>query len=286
MSANRRIVVGVDESASSERAVGWAAEEAVARQASLRIVSGYYWAAQSPWEIQYEIQPPESADLRRAAERCLREMAAQVNARFPDVAVGTSACEGDPVRVLLKEAESASLVVVGSRHVHSLSMAIFGSVAAGVASAARCPAVVVRGAAGDPRDLAQVVVGIDGESGTDDLMGFAMEHAARRRTSVHAVTCWRPERIREIVGRRQPEAPERAGSWLSDTVAGWREKYPTVRLSTSVIRDHPVGGLVDASRGQHLLVVGRRHHALGRFGSTTMGVLHHADLPVAVIPVA
>jgi nucleotide-binding universal stress UspA family protein len=53
-----------------------------------------------------------------------------------------------------------------------------------------------------------------------------------------------------------------------------------------VVRDHPVAGLVAASAGQDLLVVGSRSgHArvAALLGSVSQGVLHHATCPVAVV---
>jgi nucleotide-binding universal stress UspA family protein len=55
-----------------------------------------------------------------------------------------------------------------------------------------------------------------------------------------------------------------------------------------VIDDHPGPGLVAEGNGAHLLVVGARgRHALAGtlLGSTSQGVLHHANCPVAIIPV-
>jgi nucleotide-binding universal stress UspA family protein len=84
--------------------------------------------------------------------------------------------------------------------------------------------------------------------------------------------------------RRSFESTE---AWLSEALAGWREKYPDVEVHSGVVRDAPVPGLVAASVGQSLLVVGtRRRHSLAGalLGSVSQGVLHHAVCPVAVVP--
>ena len=76
---------------------------------------------------------------------------------------------------------------------------------------------------------------------------------------------------------------------MSEALAGWSQKYPDVEVHHAVIRDHPVPGLIAESLNQELLVVGTRgRHALAGtlLGSVSQGVLHHADLPVAVIPSA
>jgi nucleotide-binding universal stress UspA family protein len=89
--------------------------------------------------------------------------------------------------------------------------------------------------------------------------------------------------------RAGPAAPARADAWLSEALAGWREKYPDVVVHAEVIRAHPVAGLVSASTAQYLLVVGKHgHHAMTGtlLGSVSQGVLHHATCPVAVVPSA
>jgi nucleotide-binding universal stress UspA family protein len=88
--------------------------------------------------------------------------------------------------------------------------------------------------------------------------------------------------------RLEQPAPSRVEAWLSEALAGWREKYPDVPVRRpEVIREHPTAGLVMASAAQYLLVVGNRgRHALAGtlLGSVSQGVLHRANCPVAVIP--
>jgi nucleotide-binding universal stress UspA family protein len=87
--------------------------------------------------------------------------------------------------------------------------------------------------------------------------------------------------------RPEQPAPEGVEAWLAETLAGWQEKFPDVTVHREVIRDYAVAGLLTASTGQHLLVVGNRgRHALAGtlLGSVSQGVLHHATCPVAVVP--
>ena len=67
--------------------------------------------------------------------------------------------------------------------------------------------------------------------------------------------------------------------WLSEALAGWRDRYPDVAVHPEVIREHPVAGLVLASSAQYLLVVGTAgHHALpGALYTSNLS----ADSPVA-----
>ncbi|MFM9632667.1 universal stress protein, partial [Streptomyces galilaeus] len=74
---------------------------------------------------------------------------------------------------------------------------------------------------------------------------------------------------------------------LSETVAGWADKYPDVRITHDVLRGHPVEELALASVGALLVVVGR--HGRGgysgmRLGSVVHGLLHRAECPVITVP--
>jgi nucleotide-binding universal stress UspA family protein len=146
---------------------------------------------------------------------------------------------------------------------------------------------VVRGPAGRPEEGAAVIAGVDGTAGDTAVLDFAFEHASRHHVALHAVLCWRPDLLASMTWRAEPPPPAHVEAWLSQSLGGWREKYPDVPVHDLVVRDHPVAGLVAASMAQYLLVVGSRgRHALAGtlLGSVSQGVLHHATCPVAVVP--
>jgi nucleotide-binding universal stress UspA family protein len=73
---------------------------------------------------------------------------------------------------------------------------------------------------------------------------------------------------------------------LSDRMAQWREKFPSVRLELVTALDNPARALVEQSRSAQLVVVGTRGHrplAGALLGSTSHALLHHAACPVAVV---
>ncbi|MFE6377970.1 universal stress protein [Streptomyces roseolus] len=73
---------------------------------------------------------------------------------------------------------------------------------------------------------------------------------------------------------------------LAESVAGWSEHHPDVRVLQDVIRGHPVEQLALAG-GESLAFVagrtGRGGHTGMRLGSTLHGLLHHADRPVITV---
>ncbi len=275
MSADQRpIVVGVDDSAGTEAALQWAAEDARARDVSVRLVCAYRNAVprvQVPGYV--DIPEVELLRPRQVAEQLVTDAVDRVTAVYPRAEAQGDAIDGDPVSVLVGESARATLVVLGSRHLGTLGSTVLGSVSAGVVARAASPAVVVRGPAGRPEDGAGVVIGVDGTEASEIVLEFGFEHASRHRVPVRAVLCWRLDLLAE--------------AWLAETLAGWQEKFPDVTVHREVIRDYAVAGLLTASTGQHLLVVGNRgRHALAGtlLGSVSQGVLHHATCPVAVVP--
>jgi nucleotide-binding universal stress UspA family protein len=131
-----------------------------------------------------------------------------------------------------------------------------------------------------------VVVGIDGSGGADDVLGFAFDYASWHHRTVHAVACWHHDVLELTPWPPAHHGAEGAAAWLAETLSGWQQKHPEVRVRREIVHDHPVAGLVAASTGHDLLVVGchgRRTHASSRLGSVSQGVLHHARCPVAVL---
>jgi nucleotide-binding universal stress UspA family protein len=80
------------------------------------------------------------------------------------------------------------------------------------------------------------------------------------------------------------EAAER--QLLDEDLASWRDKYPQVAVTTSVVPGHAGQALVDVSRRGQLVVVGSRGRGGFRgllLGSVSQQLLHHAACPVVVV---
>jgi nucleotide-binding universal stress UspA family protein len=73
---------------------------------------------------------------------------------------------------------------------------------------------------------------------------------------------------------------------LSESMAGWREKFPEVEVQELVVPGHPISVLTAATEGARLLIVGSHGRGSIRsllLGSVSHGVLHHATSAVAVV---
>jgi nucleotide-binding universal stress UspA family protein len=146
VSASRpRIVVGVDGSDASRRALAWAIDEATRWHAQLDVVHA--------WDVPFVIVPPPVSltyDVdRHAAERAAERVldTCLENARVP--ADSTVQIERILVRdrassALLEVAKGADLLVVGSRGHGGFAGLLLGSVSSQCIHHAICPVVVVR----------------------------------------------------------------------------------------------------------------------------------------------
>ena len=148
----RSIVVGVDGSEASHEALRWATEEA--RLRDTRVVAVHVWAFVPPTPIgdpgmlpMPAVDFPGQLDAER--EAALAELEEALAAAFPagvPAEVESRLAEGDAAEVLVEEAATAELLVVGSRGRSGIASVLLGSVSRHVVSHAPCPVVVVKAA--------------------------------------------------------------------------------------------------------------------------------------------
>ena len=199
------VVVGVDESAGADQAVAWAAEEARSRGVGLRLVCGYGSALTYGGLAMYGSMPPADPTLaRKVTSDLLATAAARVRELAPELDVTTHVVDDEAARALIDESAGASLIVLGSRHLHSVGSVLLGSVSAAVSAQAACPVVVLRGPAGLAAEHAAVVVGVDGHPSSEAVIEFAFDYAGRRSVPLRAVLCWHPDRLAEMMWRAEP----------------------------------------------------------------------------------
>ncbi|MBO2455201.1 universal stress protein [Actinomadura barringtoniae] len=280
------IIVGVDGSAPSDRALDWAADEAVRRGLELHIVHAQEtWPYSWPFDLPTSLVPGESA---ARFDEAVRQMltAAEERARQgrPDLAVTTELATQSAVEALRERSEKASEVVVGHRGLGGFSSLLLGSVSLRVSERASAPVVIVRGDTFPERR--EMAVGIDL---VDDApaLEYAFQTAAVRGARLRVVHAWHiPEWLLDSHKAINLDELEEKARWsVVEAHAPYRRRFPGVEVVEEVPRIHAVEGLVEASMEVDLLVVGRhgksqRDH---RLGSTCHGVVHHAHCPVAVV---
>jgi nucleotide-binding universal stress UspA family protein len=275
------VVIGLDASPDSGRALDWAAAEAARRGLPLHLIH-----ALEPVFSELPLTAIQERERHETAERLLVEARAQVGRSYP-VAVHAEVVDRPAVPAVLAAARSASLVVLGARGHGVIHGLLLGSVSRHVSQHAPCPVVVVRERA-DPRQD-RILVGVDGSPGSQDALGFAMEHAGRRNAPVLAVYGWHERDLGAssmVTWTRAAERIAAAERMLEEALGPWRSKHPDVELSGEAVPVHPARLLADGSEHAGLVVVGSRGR--GEFaglllGSVSQEVLQHARCPVAVV---
>jgi nucleotide-binding universal stress UspA family protein len=139
----RRIVVGIDSSEHSVRALEWAAGEARLRRIELHVVSCWTFpAAMGAIPVAYGGWPED--EFAESAHKVLREAVAQASL---DTGTGLRWTEevrcGPPAAVMIDESERAEMIVVASRGRGGFAGLLLGSVSQQVAAHSHCPVVIV-----------------------------------------------------------------------------------------------------------------------------------------------
>ena len=140
----RRIVVGVDGSEGSKRALEWAAREARLRGAPLEIVLAWLPSASIYAGAGWPVVDDDMFEglLESARERL--ELTCESVARALDgLEVESRVVEGPAARTLMDAAVGADLLVVGTRGHGGFTGLLLGSVSAQCAHHSPCPVVIV-----------------------------------------------------------------------------------------------------------------------------------------------
>jgi nucleotide-binding universal stress UspA family protein len=274
------VVVGIDGSADSDRALSWASTEAASRGTGLHLI-----VAVPVMYGEIPLAGTERAQEHETAATLLAEARATVGDR---VAVTSQVVDDGAAAVLVAAGHNASMVVVGSRGHGVLPGLLLGSVAAQVALHAPCPVVAVREQA-SPREN-RIVLGVDATR-SDRAFEFAFEFATRTGapvTAIHGFAERRPGTVSASSASMTAVAEhiQRGERLLAETLAACKEKYPGVAVTPESIPERPARLLIDASARAALVVVGSRGRggfASLLLGSVSQAVLHHARCPVAVV---
>jgi nucleotide-binding universal stress UspA family protein len=138
----KTIVVGVDGSASSRKALTWAAAEAAGHGADLIVVNVWEHTLLPPAgsvSVSEHYVPDPS---QRTAEDLLRVIKEELGEE-PPILVQPQVKQGRPAKVLIEESADADLLVVGKRGHGGFAGLVLGSVSQHVAAYAKCPVTVV-----------------------------------------------------------------------------------------------------------------------------------------------
>jgi nucleotide-binding universal stress UspA family protein len=143
MNTWKTVVVGVDGSPNSRKALTWAAAEAADHGAELVVLN--------VWE--HTIPPPAGSPnvseryvpepSQRTADQLVQEIK-DVLGETPSILIQPRIKQGNPAKVLIDESVGADLLVVGTRGHGGFGGLVLGSVSQHVAAYATCSVTVAR----------------------------------------------------------------------------------------------------------------------------------------------
>jgi nucleotide-binding universal stress UspA family protein len=138
----KTIVVGVDGSPGSRKALTWAAAEAADHGADLVVVNVWEHTllppAGTPSVSEHYVPEPSQTTAGDLLQIIKEELGEE-----PPVLVRPHVKQGRPAKVLMEESANADLLVVGDRGHGGFAGLVLGSVSQHVAAYAKCPVTVV-----------------------------------------------------------------------------------------------------------------------------------------------
>ncbi|WP_343953543.1 universal stress protein [Tsukamurella spumae] len=183
---------------------------------------------------------------------------------------------------------------MGASGVGGFGSMLLGSVAMTLVTGSPNPVAVIRG--NESRDgrvprTGPVVLGVDAGASSEEAIAWGFDEASRRGTDLIAVHAWTA--YVDVYARlygvppldeidAQIQAEEAA---FAERLAGWREKYPEVAVTSLLRSGKPAKTLLEYAGDAQLVVVGSRGHGdiTGViFGSVSRSLIHQAPCPVLV----
>ena len=287
------IVVGVDGSAHSDRALDWAAGQAVLEHRSLVILhaTDVLGPGQAAWLDGALLDPSLMTDALDAAGReLLANATTRARLLAPELEVREVCSPADPRNALLTESAKASMVVIGSRGRGPVASLLLGSVSVAVSKHAECPVVVVRP---QETDVIRegVLVAVDGTALDRNVVDFAFRLASSRAlplTVSHSF--WDADHLagdEHVVAADEPGLDDKR-QLLDNAVQEMAGKFPDVRVHLELVRGFADRQLIERAKAMDVVVVGSRRSAeLWDLGISSLAptVVEHARCTVAVVPV-
>lgn len=293
----RPIVVGIDGSEHSARALRWAVREAQLRRTRLELVHAYH----------HEVVAFASA---AAARELAGDLVADVVARYQGlldtvewrqtIAVGSA---GGAAGMLLDAGRGADMIVMGTRGLGGFGELLLGSTSHRVLQHASVPVALIREPAdgrtvdAEERDgLRSLVVGVDGSPEALGALRWAVDEARRRGVGVlvvHGMDLPSSVELQvlglplELVATRIGQARATARSDVDAQIDRSLPLQGDVDIDRVIDDDAPVAALQRYATAEHLLVVGtrgRRGFSEVGMGSVSHQCAHHAAGPLVVVP--
>lgn len=289
------VVVGVDGSAGSARALDWALHK-VDGLGPVLPVAAYHVEA-----LGDGIGTPTLyQDLTELmAEDARNRLKSALSVTHPELLERSRVVRGYPGPALVRAAADQALLVVGSRGRSALAETLLGSVTSYCVKHADVPVAVIPESTPTNQPLTHMVVGMDGSGNATSALRWAIRHLAPggRITALHS---WLispyvmelvpppptiDEQARLVIERSVDEAVAEESASAEDPEARARELKAVIEVKTVIGDARNV--LPEAAAEADLLVVGARGHRGASYlllGSVTTSLIHHPTTATIVVP--
>ena len=267
--ADTSVIVAVDGTADSARAIQWASH--LARMQSRTLVLA---------DTGPDVTAEDRLQLAAESAAALRLVTVKLEDDSP------------PANALAALASARGLLVVGAHRSGLLRSLFTKPLAESLANKVECPVVVVHperradvtlNRRGESRG---VVVAVVGDDVADARLRFAYDYASWMAEPLTVLHCFWDvtHEVGLIVDTVTAPNEHRQ---LAEAVAGLGEDYPDVRVHLQLAHGFPERLIVEAGKHADMVVVGSDH--VGRFselveGSLARWVLAHAECDVAIVP--
>jgi nucleotide-binding universal stress UspA family protein len=282
---HHQLVVGYDGSASSLSAIEWAASEAETRDARVRVMTSYSMEPLTDFGSGATGSGFDMTEIEAECQDRLLAATTTVFERHPAVDHEIETVRLSPAAALLRAAEHADLVVVGSSGAGAITRFLLGSATGALLASSPCPVVVVPTKA--PAPTSRVVVGTDGSEHADHAVRWAADEADRRGSELVVVHVWKYgyHLTMEGIDRADDFTPVDAELILDRAVEAARSVSAGVVVG-ELLEGSEADTLLELSKTADLLVVGSRGRGGFRamlFGSIASATATHSSCPTVIV---
>ena len=282
----KTIVVGVDGSASSIQALRWAIEEARLHSADVRVV--HAWSRPVSHSMLDTVSPVElGIDFEAEAAETLKRSIAEGTRDATQVKIRSELVHARSAAALIRAAQNADLLVVGSHGLGGFAGLLLGSVSRQCAHHSPSPIAIVR-PKHRPEPTGRIVVGVDGSENASRAVDWAAAEAKARGCRVHLVHSWTYPALSMPLSALEDLPPIDVEAAAKEVLTERTRQLVAegVEVDGEVSNELASQSLIQASSDADLLVVGAR--GTGGFkglllGSVSDQCAHHAHCPVVIV---
>ncbi len=276
----RPIVVGIGPE-EVDAALQFAAAEAIKAGCGLHLVHAVHVVP---------VRPQKAAVLAAAEQRGRQVLDGAVK-RAEDLVRGAvpvthELALGTPAKVLVELGRSSRMVVLEHRHVSRLSRVVNRTVAGGVAAHLPVPVVAVPSGWTRGDGPSFVVAGVDVPERSDEVLAVAVAESRARGAALRIVHSWAlPVHYDGVPlqAEEQREWTERSRAEIGAALDRLGDASVAIDAEVVVHPGRAIEGILDASKGAELLVIGRHDPLVpvgSHIGPVARAVLREATCPV------